>query len=181
MKLKYIKSVTVYCSSSNKIDKSYFNIAKKLGVYLAQKKINLIYGGGSNGLMGAISESVVSNKGYVIGIIPSFLKTKENINYNLNKLVVVNTMAKRKKLLFDKGDAFIVLPGGIGTLEELSETTSWLNLGLHKKPIIIFNYKNFWDPLIKMLKKMNNKKFLDKNYNKIIYLVKNISDLKKIL
>ena len=103
MKLKSIKSITIYCSSSNKINKKYLHLAKKLGTYLALRKINLVYGGGSNGLMGEISKNVKLNGGFVTGIIPKFLQTKENLNKNVDKIIIVNNMAERKKLLFKNG------------------------------------------------------------------------------
>ena len=181
MKLKLIKSITIYCSSSNKINKKYIFMAKKLGVYLANKKIKLVYGGGSNGLMGEISRSMKLNGGFVTGVIPKFLKTKENLNKNIDNIIIVSDMAERKKILFEKADAFIALPGGPGTIEEITEIISWYNLGLHKKPIILFNHDNFWNPLIKMYSKTYKKNFVDKDYNKLFYVLKNFSDIKKII
>ena len=181
MKLQSIKNITIYCSSSNKINKKYFKIAYNLGKYLSSKKINLIYGGGSNGLMGEIARSMQQNGSFITGIIPKFLETEENMNRKANKLIVVKDMATRKKLLFEKGDAFIALPGGPGTIEEITEIISWYNLGLHKKPIILFNHDNFWNPLIKMYSKTYKKNFVDRNYNKLFYVLKNFSDIKKII
>ena len=122
MKLQSIKNVTIYCSSSNRINKKFFKIAYNLGKYLSFKKINLIYGGGSNGLMGEIARTMQQNGSFITGIIPKFLETEENMNKKANKLIVVKDMAKRKKLLFEKGDAFIVLPGGPGNVVTLKPT-----------------------------------------------------------
>ena len=181
MKLQSIKNVTIYCSSSNRINKKFFKIAYNLGKYLSSKKINLIYGGGSNGLMGEIARTMQQNGSFITGIIPKFLETEENMNKKANKLIVVKDMAKRKKLLFEKGDAFIVLPGGPGTIEEITEIISWFNLKLHNKPIILFNYNGFWEPLINMYKKTYNEKFLEKMHNQIFYSVKSMSEIKKII
>ena len=180
MKLNKIKSMTVYCSSSNNIDKRYREIAKRLGSYLGKNNINLVYGGGSNGLMGEIAKSVKSSGGYVIGIIPKFLKTQENINTKMDKMIIVNNMSIRKKKLFEKGDAFIALPGGPGTIEEITEVISWHNLNIHKKPIILINDNKYWDPLIKIYKKAYKERFLDINYKNLFYSAKNISEFKKL-
>ena len=181
MKFHSIKSITIYCSSSNKISKRYRKLAYNLGLYLAKNNINLVYGGGSNGLMGEISKSVRLNGGFVTGIIPKFLKTTENLYKDANETIVVNSMSKRKELLYNKGDAFIALPGGPGTIEEITEIISWFNLGLHNKPVILFNYNGFWEPLIKMYKKIYKERFLEKSHNQIFYSVKNMSEIKKIL
>ncbi len=181
MKLQSIKNITIYCSSSNKINKKFFKIAYNLGNYLSSKKINLIYGGGSNGLMGEIARTMQQNGSFITGIIPKFLETEENMNKKANKLIVVKDMTIRKKLLFEKGDAFIALPGGPGTIEEITEIISWYNLNLHSKPIILFNYNKFWNPLIQMYTKTYNQKFNNKKYKKIFYSVNNIKEIKKII
>ena len=131
--------------------------------------------------MGEIARTMQQNGSFITGIIPKFLETEENMNKKANKLIVVKDMAKRKKLLFEKGDAFIVLPGGPGTIEEITEIISWFNLKLHNKPIILFNYNGFWEPLINMYKKTYNEKFLEKMHNQIFYSVKSMSEIKKII
>jgi len=181
MKLQSIKNVTIYCSSSNRINKKFFKIAYNLGKYLSSKKINLVYGGGSNGLMGEIARTMQQNGSFITGIIPKFLETEENMNKKADKLIVVKDMAKRKKLLFEKGDAFIALPGGPGTIEEITEVISWFNLYLHSKPIILFNYNKFWNPLIQMYEKTYKEKFNNKKYKKLFYSVSNIAEIKKII
>ena len=181
MKFQSIKSITIYCSSSNKISKTYKKLANNLGLYLAKNNINLVYGGGSNGLMGEVAKSVRLNGGFVTGVIPKFLKITENVYQDANETIVVNSMSKRKELLYKKADAFIALPGGPGTIEEITEIISWFNLGLHCKPVILFNYNEFWEPLIRMYKKIYREKFIEKKHNKIFYSVKNMSEIKKII
>ena len=141
----------------------------------------MIYGGGKNGLMGEVARSSKNNGGYVEGIIPKFLRSKENINKNLDKIIITKNMSERKKLLYEKGDAFLALPGGPGTIEEITEIISWLNLGLHKKPIIIFNYNKFWTPLINMYKKTYLKKFNHIKIESLFYCVNSVGQLKKLL
>ena len=162
-----IKSLTIYCSSSKNLPIEYYNIGENIGSHLANKSINIIYGGGSNGIMGSVSNSSFKNGGKVIGIIPKFLINKENINNNITKTIIVNDMYERKKKLFEKGDAFLILPGGSGTIEEATEIISSKLLGLHKKEIIIYNYKGFWNPLIRMYEIAKIKKFGKKNLQSI--------------
>tara|TARA_B110000014_G_C19825205_1_gene428053 strand:+ start:89 stop:637 length:549 start_codon:yes stop_codon:yes gene_type:complete len=180
MNFKKITSITVYCSSSNKISISYKKQAKKIGFFLAQKNIKLVYGGGSNGLMGEVARSVKEKNGYVTGIIPKFLIEKEGIDDHIDEKIIVNDMSQRKKLLFNKGEAFIALPGGAGTIEEITEIISWFNLGLHSKPIIFFNYKNFWDPLISIYKNIYKDMLIEKKHKELFYTIRNINEIKKL-
>ena len=174
-----IKSLTIYCSSSKKLDKSYYDIGEKIGSYLANKSIRIIYGGGKAGIMGKISESSIKHGGEVIGITPKNLIKKENINHNISKTIIVENMSIRKKKLFNMGDAYLILPGGSGTIEEATEIISWKMLGLHNKDIIIFNYKNFWNPLIKMYDKAKVKNFGNKNLQNICIHIRTIKEFIK--
>ena len=131
--------------------------------------------------MGALSNSVKSNGGYVVGIIPIFLKNSENLNMNIDEVITVKNMATRKKILLKKGDAIMALPGGPGTLEEITEIISWSNLGLHSKPIILFNYNNFWNQLINTYKKMFKEKFINKNDNELFYIVTSFNKFKNLI
>ena len=180
MNFKNITSITIYCSSSNKISVSYRKEAKKIGFFLGQKKIKLVYGGGSNGLMGEVARSVKEKNGFVTGIIPKFLVEKEGLDNHIDEKIIVEDMSQRKKLLFNKGDAFIALPGGAGTIEEITEIISWFNLGLHSKPIIFFNYKNFWNPLISMYKNIYKDVFIEKKHNELFYTISNIDEIKNL-
>lgn len=143
-----IKSVTVYCSSSNRSPKEYFDAASELGKGLAERGISLVFGGGNIGLMGCIANAAMENGGTVRGIIPRFLEEKEIAHYGITELHIVETMHERKMKLAEWADAFIVLPGGFGTLDELVEVITWRQLGHHTKPILLLNIDNFWDPLL---------------------------------
>ncbi|PPR46932.1 MAG: Cytokinin riboside 5'-monophosphate phosphoribohydrolase [Alphaproteobacteria bacterium MarineAlpha5_Bin9] len=175
-----IKSLTIYCSSSNFLNKKYYDISKKIGAFLGEKNIKIIYGGGKAGIMGCISKSAYKNGSKVIGIIPKFLEKKENINYNITKTIIVNEMSRRKKLLFEKSDSILILPGGSGTIEEATEIISWKFLGIHNKPIIIFNYLNYWKELINLYKKSKNHNFGNKNLQSICIIVNNFKEFKEI-
>jgi len=175
-----IKSLTIYCSSSNNLEQEYYNLAKEVGFFLGEKKITIIYGGGNVGLMGQVSNIAKKNGSQVIGIIPEFLKKNENINHNTSKTIVVQNMSERKKLLFEKGEAFLILPGGSGTLEEATEIISWKILGLHNKPIIIFNYNNFWESLYEIYANMKKYNFGEKNLQSISINIKTILEFKNL-
>ena len=120
-----IKSLTIYCSSSEKLDQKFYDLSEKIGNFLGQNQITIIYGGGNIGLMGKLSNAALKNEANVIGIIPEFLKKGENLNLDISNTIIVKTMSQRKKILFEKGDAFLILPGGSGTIEEATEVISW--------------------------------------------------------
>ncbi len=143
-----ISSVTVYCSSSNLAPRNYFAAATELGREFAKRGIGLVFGGGRVGLMGCIADAVMENGGTVKGIIPRFLEEREVAHYGLSELHVVETMHERKMKLAEWGDAYLVLPGGFGTLDELIEVITWKHLGHHHKPIILLNLNGFWNQLL---------------------------------
>ena len=171
-----IKSLTIYCSSSNNLDSEFYELAEKIGNFLALKSIKIFYGGGSVGLMGKVSKSAFIAGGKVIGIIPSFLSQKEIISEETTETIVVEDMTERKNKLFNLGDAFLILPGGSGTIEEATEIISWKFLGLHNKDIIIFNYKGYWDEFFNLYAKAKNFKFGKKNLQNICKQVKTIQE-----
>lgn len=143
-----IRSVTVYCSSSNRAPSAFFDAALELGHGLALRGIDLVYGGGHVGLMGRVADAVMDAGGRVRGIIPRFLEEKEVAHYGITELHVVETMHERKMKLTEWADAFVILPGGFGTLDELMEILTWKHLGHHSKPIILLNIDGFWEPLL---------------------------------
>jgi len=171
-----IKSLTIYCSSSNLLDKKYYNLATQIGEFLGKKKISIVYGGGKVGMMGKISHASINSGGEVIGIIPKFLSSIEIIDSNISKIIIVKDMSERKKKLFQMGDAFLILPGGAGTIEEATEIISWSNLKLHNKSIIIFNFENYWNSMIKMYNNVIKKKFGENNLHSICKIVKNFDE-----
>ena len=143
-------SVCVYCGSSNNTDPAYFEAAHQIGGDFARAGIKLVYGGGGVGLMGAAARGAHEAGGAVLGIIPEFLRGREK-PFDDVETVIVTSMHERKMLMFERSDAFVVLPGGIGTLEEIIELLSWRRLDLHRKPIVFYNPEGFWDPLFALL------------------------------
>lgn len=155
-----IQSVAVYCGSSSGTDPSFLDAAQTLGTALTKKGITLVYGGGDVGLMGALADSALEAGGTVIGVIPHFLIEKEVGHTGLTKCHAVETMHERKMKMADLADAFIALPGGFGTLEEISEIFTWNQLGIHTKPCALLNVSGFYDPLIAFLRSLVNKRFV---------------------
>jgi len=146
-----INSLCVYCGSRPGNNKNFQILAKEVGVILAKNNIKLVYGGGDVGLMGIIATSVMDNGGEVHGIIPSHLHESEVAHQNLTELTIVDNMHQRKRLMFDQSDAFLVLPGSIGTLDETIEAITWKQLHLHDKPIVLLNADKYWDPFLALL------------------------------
>ena len=155
-----LKAVCVYCGSGPGTNPKFIESARSFGRILAKNGIGLIYGGGSIGLMGAIADSVVDHGGTVTGVIPDFLKARELMFRRAQEMIVVHDMHERKRLMFERADAFVAMPGGIGTLEELVEQLTWAQLGRHKKPILIANIEGFWDPLCELLARMREVAFI---------------------
>jgi uncharacterized protein (TIGR00730 family) len=155
-----IKTVCVYCGSGPGTDPRFTEAAVALGKSLAENGVRLVYGGGSLGLMGSVATSVLDNGGTVTGIIPDFLKLRENALKRVQEMIVTPDMHERKRLMFEHSDAFVALPGGIGTLEELVEQLTWQQLGRHSKPILIANIANFWEPLLGLLTHMRSTQFI---------------------
>ena len=158
-----INSVCVYCGSGPGTDPQFIEGATAFGKTLAENGVGLVYGGGSIGLMGAVAKATLDNGGTVTGIIPEFLTVRENALKRAQELIVTKDMHERKQLMFDRSDAFVALPGGIGTLEELVEQLTWAQLGRHTKPILLANIAGFWDPLLVLLDHMRDKAFIRQN------------------
>lgn len=159
-----IRSVTVYCSSSNRAPDKYFNEAEALGRGLAERKIGMVFGGGHVGLMGCAADAVMNCGGQVRGVIPRFLEEREVAHYGLTELRVVETMHERKMLLTGWADAFVILPGGFGTLDEFLEILTWKHLGHHTKPIILLNVDGFWDQLLQFFERIATEKMVGESY-----------------
>jgi uncharacterized protein (TIGR00730 family) len=155
-----IKTVCVYCGSGPGTNPRFVEAAIGLGKALALNGLRLVYGGGSIGLMGAIATSVLDHGGTVTGIIPDFLTSRENVLKRVQELVVTPDMHERKRLMFERSDAFVALPGGIGTLEELVEQLTWQQLGRHSKPVLLANIDGFWEPLLALLGHMRATEFI---------------------
>lgn len=155
-----MKSISVFCGSTTGNDPVFKQEAYDLGRVLAGKGIRLIYGGGRSGLMGAVAAGALDAGGEVIGVIPEFLMEKEVAHHGLTELIVTRNMHERKLILNEKADGFIAMPGGFGTLEELFEIITWLQLGLHNKPVGVLNTKGYYDHLFALLDHMVLKELL---------------------
>lgn len=154
------RSLCVYCGSGPGRTPSYIAAAKALGTSMAQAGVGLVYGGGSNGLMGEVARAVLASGGHVVGIIPEFLVLKERMMTDVNELIVTSNMHERKMTMFERADGFVALPGGMGTLEELVEMITWAQLDRHAKPIIVCNIDGYWDPLLTLFEHMRAEKFI---------------------
>jgi len=155
-----IKTVCVYCGSGPGTNPHFVEGAKAFGKALAENGVGLVYGGGSIGLMGAVASSALDHGGRVTGIIPDFLTARENALARAQEMIVTHDMHERKRLMFERSDAFVALPGGVGTLEELVEQLTWQQLGRHSKPILLANIDGFWEPLLALLAHMRATAFI---------------------
>ena len=155
-----IKTICVYCGSGFGANPSFVDAAAELGQLMAESGVNLVYGGGNVGLMGTVARSVLAHGGSVTGIIPDFLKSRERMLDDVQETVVVADIHTRKRLMFERSDAFVALPGGIGTLEELVEQMTWAQLGRHTKPILLLSVDGFWKPLLTLMAHMREQGFI---------------------
>jgi uncharacterized protein (TIGR00730 family) len=155
-----IRTICVYCGSGPGTNPHFIEAALALGKALAENGIRLVYGGGSIGLMGAVATSVLDHGGSVTGIIPDFLTSRENALTRVQEMIVTPDMHERKRLMFERSDAFVALPGGIGTLEELVEQLTWQQLGRHTKPVLLANIDGFWEPLLGLFTHMRATQFI---------------------
>ena len=172
-----IRSICVYCGSSQNVDDAYKQAAKDFGLVMAKNNIALVYGGGRVGLMGIIADTILENGGKVIGIIPEHLSKKEVAHTGLSELHVVDSMHTRKQKMVDESDAFVILPGGVGTLDETCEIITWRQLGIHDKPICIANIKNYWDPFLNMINHTIKSGFMRESDINTFSVVENTADI----
>lgn len=172
-----MKRITVFCGSSPGTEKAYYDESFALGKALAEKGIGVVYGGAKVGLMGAVADGARSINGEVIGVLPNFLSSKEIAHDNLSELILVETMHERKMKMNDLCDGVIALPGGFGTLEEFFEMLTWGQLGLHYKPIGLFNMNGFYDSLIVLMNTMVDKGFLKQVNFDMVLASNRIEDL----
>lgn len=170
-----LNSICVYCGSGAGTDPIFGKMATELGRQMAEQGISLVYGGGDVGLMGILARSVLDHGGYVTGIIPEFLRRRENLLEDVQETLVVPDMHTRKRVMFERADAFVALPGGIGTLEELVEQMTWAQLGQHSKPILLLDIAGFWKPLRVLLAHMRRYGFIRPGLE-LSYLVAEAAD-----
>ena len=176
-----IKALTVFCGSKSGNNPSFLSAAAALGNLLAQENIELVYGGGNKGLMGAVANGCLDQGGKVIGIMPKLLLEWEAQHTGLTELVITENMHDRKKILYEKGDAGLVLPGGMGTLDELFEMLTWNNLKIHNKKVFILNIEGYYDALIQLLENMDTNGFMYDNWKDRIIVCSSIEALKSLL
>jgi uncharacterized protein (TIGR00730 family) len=155
-----MRSICVYCGSADKIHPDYLSAARQMGLAIAQRGLELIYGAGSTGLMGALADSTLQAGGQVTGVIPHYFNTPRLAHRALTRLEVVDTIQQRKARMAELADAFIALPGGFGTLEELFEMLTWAQIGLHHKPIGLLNVRGYFDPLLALVDRARTEGFI---------------------
>jgi hypothetical protein len=176
-----IRNVCVYCGSATGTDPRFVHAAIALGQALAEAKVGLVYGGGNGGLMGEMARSVLTRGGHVTGIIPDFLRSRELMLKEAQDLVVVADMHTRKRLMFERADAFVALPGGIGTLEELVEQLTWVQLDRHRKPVLIVDIAGFWRPLLSLFAHMRDHGFIRSDFEVRYLVAEKIADVLPML
>jgi len=175
-----IRSVCVYCGSQPGRDPDHIAAGRALGRAIAAHGLRLVYGGGTRGIMGAVASGVLSNGGNVTGIIPEFLVDMEATRHSLgqlNELIVTEDMHARKHKMFERADAFITLPGGIGTLEEIVEIMTWAQLGRHEKPMVFANINGFWNPMLELLRHMRGQGFIHTAERVQPLVIDNVEDI----
>ena len=176
-----IQTICVYCGSGPGTNPAFMQAATQLGAILARENIRLVYGGGSLGLRGAVATSVLGHGGEVTGIIPDFLKSREHVLTQVQELIVTRDMHERKQIMFNRADAFIALPGGMGTLEELVEQLTWAQLGRHRKPILLANIANFWNPLLHLISHMRETAFIRSGLSVDVLVATKVDDILPML
>jgi len=176
-----IRKICVYCGSGPGTDPAYVDAARAFGAILAKNGIGLVYGGGNVGLMGEIANAVEAHGGMVTGIIPEFLMQKEHARRGEHHLIVTRDMHERKRRMFEMADAFVALPGGVGTLEEIVEQMTWVQLGRHRKPVLLANIENFWEPLCALLDHMKKLEFIRGDLNFDLLVADRVEDILPML
>ncbi|MFB9269683.1 TIGR00730 family Rossman fold protein [Bradyrhizobium erythrophlei] len=175
--MNQIKTVCVYCGSGPGNNPHFMEAAVALGKTFAENNVRLVYGGGSIGLMGAVAKSTLDHGGAVTGIIPEFLRARENALTRVQEMIVTPDMHERKRLMFERSDAFVALPGGVGTLEELVEQLTWQQLGRHSKPVLLANIDNFWEPLLSLLSHMRTTGFIRSTLDVNVLMADRVEDI----
>lgn len=176
-----IKALCVYCGSRVGADPDYEDQARRLGSLMAERAIGLVYGAGSIGLMGVVARSVMAGGAPVTGIIPHHLDKVEIVQDDLTEAHVVDNMHVRKRMMFDRSDAFIALPGGLGTIDEFIEVTTWAQLGLHSKPIVLVNTQGYWDPLLALIHHVIDQGFASASSAHLYHVVDSVDGVLPLL
>ena len=180
-KPRKIGKICVYCGSGPGNDPAFVAAAQAFGEILAKNGIGLVYGGGGVGIMGALAHSVHEHGGEVTGIIPKFLMSRERALHGTHELIVTRDMHERKQKMFEMADAFVAMPGGVGTLEELVEQLTWVQLGRHRKPVLLANIKDFWQPLCALFDHMKKLEFIRGDLNFDLLVADTVGDILPML
>ena len=176
-----IRKICVYCGSGPGTDPAFVEAARAFGKILAKNGIGLVFGGGTVGIMGELAQAVLHHGGEVTGIIPDFLVAREHAVKDTQGLIVTHDMHERKRKMFEMADAFVALPGGVGTLEEIVEQMTWAQLGRHKKPILLANIQGFWQPLCALLDHMKALEFIRGDLNFDLLVADRVEDILPML
>ena len=176
-----VKNICVYCGTGPGRNPAYAQAARTLGRTMAQADIGLVYGGGGSGLMGEIARAALAHGGHVTGVIPEFLNKRVKILMEVQDLIVTQSMHERKQIMFEKSDAFVALPGGLGTLEELMEQLTWSQLGQNSKPIILADIDDFWTPLLSLFDHMRGEAFVRPGLEVELTSVKRADDIVPVI
>ena len=180
-KTSKIQKICVYCGSGPGTDPAFVEAAEAFGAILAKNDIRLIFGGGSVGMMGTIAKSVLDHGGAVTGVIPEFLVAREHAMRDADSLIVTRDMHERKRKMFEMADAFVAMPGGVGTLEEVVEQITWVQLGRHRKPIMLVNIKDFWQPLCALIDHMKSLQFIRDDLSFDLLVADRVEDILPML
>ncbi len=179
-----MKSVCIFCSSSPAVEEHYFALARQVGVACAGRGVRVVYGGGRSGLMGAMAEAALDEGAEVVGVIPQFLKDREIAHTGLSQLHIVQTMHERQAMMMDLAGGFVVLPGGLGTLAELTEVLTWKQLrlgGMEEKPVALFNQGGFWNRMLDLFAEMQDGRFLYGSPEDLPLPLENIQDFERFI
>src|SRR6476659_10324874 len=176
-----IRKICVYCGSGPGTDPAFVESARAFGAILAKNGVGLVFGGGAVGITGAIAKSVLDHGGTVTGIIPEFLVAREHAMRGNDNLIVTRDMHERQRKMFEMADAFVAMPGGVGTLEEVVEQITWVQLGRHRKPILLANIKGFWNPLCALIDHMKRLEFIRGDLNFDLLVANKVTDILPML
>ncbi len=175
------KNICVFCGAQNNVPQSHLDIGRELGEWMGENDMQLVYGGGDCGIMGAVANGVLTKEGRVTGVFPESLKEIEKEHQSLTEIVIVDSMHTRKELMYKRSDAFVILPGGFGTMDEMFEIMTWKQLRLHSDPIFVFNHEGYWDHLVALMENIINTGFAKPETRELYKVVNDFDTLKQEL
>jgi uncharacterized protein (TIGR00730 family) len=171
------RSICVFCGAQNKVPEKHLKMGEEFGRMLAEKGVTMVYGGGDCGIMGRVANASMKHGGRVLGVFPMALKSIENEHPGLTETIIVEGMHERKKIMFDRSDAIVVLPGGFGTLDEMFEVITWKQIGLHTKPIVIYNHDGYWNHLATLMENIIDTGFALQETKRYFAIVDTLEDV----